>query len=77
MNNITVINNYNWDLAALYVNGARVSETHSFRIRDLADYVPIESIEELNSDDLPELLEWWEINGDDEFPEFYPIRSPN
>lgn len=50
MNKITIINDYDGDLAGLYVNGILKYSTHSVYPGDLANFTPIESIEVLSLD---------------------------
>jgi hypothetical protein len=48
MNKITIINDYDGDLAGLYVNGILKYSTNFVYPGDLANFTPIESIEVLS-----------------------------
>lgn len=65
MNKITVLNDFDGDLSALYVNGKFIYSNHSIGIDDIVGYTPIELIEDIDLSEVP----GWENFSYSDFPE--------
>jgi hypothetical protein len=64
MNKITIINHYEDDWSALYVNGDFIFSNHTISLDDLVDHNPIESINRIDLADYPNCAKYIDDYGD-------------